>query len=241
MIPANPCIPSPCGPFAQCQLNGQLASCSCLSNYIGSPPNCRPECTSSSDCPSNLACINERCRDPCPGACGISAHCNVFNHNPICACDLNYIGNPFTVCHPPPKENLRKLLFIQRIKLCIEIIVYSTAAIRDDPCNPSPCGSNSQCNNGVCTCISEYHGDPYRGCTPECVLNSDCPRNRACIRHTCVDPCPGSCGQNAVCDVVNHIPMCNCPPNLTGNAFVRCHVAESMAKKTALIMKMLFN
>lgn len=106
--------------------------------------------------------------------------------------------------------------------------MLSLAPQRDDPCNPSPCGSNALCNNGICSCISEYNGDPYRGCAPECVLNSDCPRNRACIRHKCADPCPGSCGQGAICDVINHIPMCSCPPNLQGNAFVQCRTINSM-------------
>lgn len=106
LIPVNPCIPSPCGPYAQCIPNGQHASCSCLPNYIGSAPNCRPECILSSDCSNTLACISERCRDPCLGACGISAECHVFNHNPICTCANNFVGNPFTVCRPPPPAPL---------------------------------------------------------------------------------------------------------------------------------------
>jgi hypothetical protein len=91
-----------------------------------------------------------------------------------------------------------------------------------DPCNPSPCGSNAQCNNGVCSCLPEYQGDPYRGCRPECVLNTDCPRDRACVRNKCIDPCPGTCGQNAECNIYNHIPICTCIQGYTGNAFVLC-------------------
>lgn len=106
---------------------------------------------------------------------------------------------------------------------------------QDDPCYPSPCGSNTQCNNGICSCIAEYNGDPYQGCKPECVLNSDCPRNRACLQHKCVDPCPGSCGQGAICDVFNHIPMCSCPPNLEGNAFLHCRPIESMSLQIKLL------
>lgn len=94
--------------------------------------------------------------------------------------------------------------------------------VNDDPCYPSPCGPNSQCHNGQCTCIVEYQGDPYVGCRPECVLNADCPRNRACVRHKCVDPCPGTCAPNAICDVLNHIAMCHCPAGMAGNAFIQC-------------------
>lgn len=94
--------------------------------------------------------------------------------------------------------------------------------VYSDPCNPSPCGPNAQCYNGVCTCLNEYQGDPYIGCRPECILNTDCPRNKACIKKKCVDPCPGTCGQNAICDVYNHIPMCRCPERMQGNAFILC-------------------
>lgn len=94
-----------------------------------------------------------------------------------------------------------------------------------DKCNPSPCGRNALCNDGVCTCLPEYHGDPYHydGCRPECILNSDCPRDKTCIRNKCKDPCPGTCGQNAECAVINHIPTCSCIQGYTGNAFVLCN------------------
>ena len=95
--------------------------------------------------------------------------------------------------------------------------------VSEDPCNPSPCGPNAQCNNGVCTCLAEYQGDPYLDCRPECVLNTDCPLTQTCLRNKCVDPCIGTCGQNAVCNVYNHVPMCSCPAGMTGNAFVFCN------------------
>lgn len=93
-----------------------------------------------------------------------------------------------------------------------------------DPCNPSPCGSNALCSNGICTCLNEYYGDPYSGCRPECILNTDCPINKACIYNKCKDPCHGTCGINAICNVYNHIPMCTCPQNMNGNAFIQCQI-----------------
>jgi len=93
-----------------------------------------------------------------------------------------------------------------------------------DPCSKSPCGPNAQCNNGICICLSEYFGDPYVGCRPECVLSTDCSTDKACIRNRCVDPCPGTCGQNSLCNVINHTPMCSCPPGTDGNAFISCDV-----------------
>ena len=37
-----------------------------------------------------------------------------------------------------------------------------------------------------------------------------------------MDPCPGSCGIEADCKVINHNPICTCPPGLTGDPFVKC-------------------
>lgn len=93
------CYPSPCGPNSQCQMHGDVPSCSCLPNYIGQPPNCRPECVISSECSSQLACINQRCKDPCPGSCGTNANCHVLNHLPICTCAEGHTGDPFTQCN----------------------------------------------------------------------------------------------------------------------------------------------
>ena len=99
----NPCVPSPCGPNSQCQVINQASSCACLENYVGSPPNCRAECTVNSDCPSTKACINQKCRDPCPGSCGLQTECQVYQHAAICSCREGYTGNPFQSCHV--KEN----------------------------------------------------------------------------------------------------------------------------------------
>jgi hypothetical protein len=96
--PTNPCQPDPCGRYAQCKNVRGVAACSCLVGYVGVPPNCRPECLIHSECPSNLACINEKCRDPCPGACGAYAECSVIKHNAVCRCQQGYEGDPFSSC-----------------------------------------------------------------------------------------------------------------------------------------------
>lgn len=107
--------------------------------------------------------------------------------------------------------------------------------IHDDPCIPSPCGSNAICKLGICSCLPEFQGNPLIGCRPECVLNSECSRNKACINSKCVDPCPGVCGRNAICDVPNHIPMCSCSPGMEGNAFVQCNPVQSKYRKIRII------
>lgn len=118
-----------------------------------------------------------------------------------------FTGDPFTLCSvslPPPVKE-----FI-------------------NPCYPSPCGANAVCKElngaGSCMCIPEYFGNPYEGCKPECVLNTDCQSNKACIRNKCTDPCPGVCGSSAICQVINHVPVCTCFDGYTGNPFQFCHI-----------------
>lgn len=113
----------------------------------------------------------------------------------------------------------RFLLLTKRILFLINLIEI----VKDDPCYPSPCGPNARCNNGICTCLPEYQGNPYVSCRPECVLNDDCPINRACSNNKCIDPCPGTCGASALCNVYNHIPTCTCPEGTKGNAFITCN------------------
>lgn len=96
----NPCQASPCGPNSQCRELHNQAICSCLPEYKGNPPNCRPECTVSSECSLEKACVNQKCVDPCPGTCGLRAQCTVINHSPICSCPLDNTGDPFTICNP---------------------------------------------------------------------------------------------------------------------------------------------
>lgn len=222
--PINPCIPSPCGSNSQCrEINGQ-GVCSCLPNYIGSPPYCKPECIQSSDCPTNLACKNMKCQDPCPGLCGANAVCSVVYHQGICQCTPQYTGDPFSQCSPIPCKNiLTKIL-----KTNWQIHVFSVYIQPEipTPCVPSPCGANAVCKErngaGSCSCLPEYYGDPYNYCKPECIANTDCDRSRACFNQKCVDPCPGVCGNNAECHVVNHSPSCTCFPGYTGNPLSGC-------------------
>ena len=205
-VESDPCDPNPCGPNSNPpRVIGDRCQCSCLSEMIGSPPNCRPECIINQDCPTDMACTNRKCRDPCPGLCGINAQCNVRNHVPICICNRGFVGDPFVQCRR------------QTSPRPVEII---------QPCNPSPCGINAQCSEqrgaASCRCILDYTGNPYVECKPECTTNSECPNDKACVNNKCKDPCPGVCGIHASCRVNNHLPQCTCDPGYTGNPFVSC-------------------
>lgn len=169
--------------------------------------------------------MREKCRDPCPGSCGLGSQCNVINHLPICTCPVGYTGDPFVSCYIKPSPRKFKITF-QSSNIHVNKYIFEYLAPKpqySDPCNPSPCGPSATCNNGICSCIPGYQGDPYRGCRPECVLNEDCAKDKACVKNKCVNPCIGTCGNNAICEVYNHIPMCHCPPGMTGNAFITCH------------------
>lgn len=176
-----------------------------MAEFEGVPPNCRPECTSNSECPNHLACINNKCGDPCIGACGLMAQCRVVSHTPNCVCPPGYNGDPFSFC------------VIEKPNIPLE-----------RPCTPSPCGSNAICKErngaGSCVCSQSYFGNPYEGCRPECSVNTDCPSDKVCQQNKCNDPCPGTCGNNAQCQTVNHAPICTCLPGYTGNPFQLCTV-----------------
>lgn len=110
----RPCEPSPCGPNSRCQTINSQAVCSCVPGFLGQPPTCRPECSINSDCPLNQACINQKCADPCTGSCGVSARCQVVNHNPICSCPSVFTGDPFTRCFPIRKHRQDKKSFFRK-------------------------------------------------------------------------------------------------------------------------------
>lgn len=206
--PPSPCYPSPCGPNAECRERNGAGACSCATGFFGDAYDkergCHRECERSNDCAPQLACVNFKCIDPCPGTCGLLAQCSVTNHIPTCTCLEGFTGDPFSQC----TEIRRK-----------------PEPMPQDPCLRSPCGPNSQCRNvnsqPVCSCLPNYIGSPPN-CRPECVVSSECTEDRACINNRCADPCPNTCGIGAQCTTKYHNPICACPPGFTGDPFTRC-------------------
>lgn len=98
--------------------------------------------------------------------------------------------------------------------------------IPTDPCIPSPCNPNGICRvvNDIATCIY-----------PECVINQDCSRDKACYSQKCRDPCRDACGLNALCQVINHKAICSCPPNFIGSPEVQCRLQEEERPKVECI------
>lgn len=100
----KPCTPSKCGPNSICREINSREACSCMPGMIGTPPNCRPECTHNNECHLNMACINYRCKNPCINACGSQADCKVINHQAACYCKNHFTGDPFIECRPIPSR-----------------------------------------------------------------------------------------------------------------------------------------
>ena len=223
----EPCNPSPCGINAVCNELGDRASCTCIRDYTGNPyVECKPECVVNAECPRHLACVNQHCVDPCPGVCGYHATCHVNNHIANCRCDPGYTGDAFIGCSRITTRKTLGIIQKDGILICVCLIAAPAPTEVIDPCNPSPCGQNAICTAraraGACQCIPEYFGDPYVACRPECTINADCPAVLACQNLHCVDPCPGVCGTNAQCRVVNHAPTCTCNPGYRGDPFTAC-------------------
>lgn len=131
-----------------------------MPNYIGQPPNCRPECQSSADCADHMACVNQRCKSPCSSEmCGENAVCRGRMHTAVCECPSNYIGDAFVKCvmaecitnnDCPSNET------------CMEYRCLN-------PCMDA-CGTHTECtvvdHTPVCTCKAGYAGDPLNACYP---------------------------------------------------------------------------
>ena len=59
----------------------------------------KPECTTDPECPDHLACIREKCQDPCfTTTCGTNAECKVQRHRAVCTCRPGYEGDPYRIC-----------------------------------------------------------------------------------------------------------------------------------------------
>lgn len=129
----------------------------------------RPECTTNQDCPFHLACISERCQDPCD--CAPGAQCRVDNHIATCKCLPGHFGDPYSGC---------RLVDSKPTPQCtVDADCPSKLACIDNVCkNPCiesrPCGPHAICSvvdslplrTLVCTCEPGFVGNADIGCKP---------------------------------------------------------------------------
>ncbi|ETN62757.1 dumpy [Anopheles darlingi] len=116
------------------------------------------------------------------------------------------------------------LSYVVSIMLLLVVALQSA----DGQCPDNPCGKDAMCRLNtaaipVCSCPFGYLGDPFKECIrPECISDGDCTEFQGCRKGKCVDPCIVSCGTNAECRTVHHVPICSCPAGYTGSPFERC-------------------
>lgn len=159
----------------------------------------------------------------------------------MCVCPVGFTGDPFTQCIIQQCKIFKADLI--KIEVITSSFTVDVQPMSIHPCSPSPCGPNALCeernNAGACSCSPEYIGNPYEGCRPECVLNSDCPQNLGCVNSKCRDPCPGTCGQNANCQVINHLPTCVCFDQYSGDPFRYCGLIQRKSSEDIFLGPMM--
>lgn len=231
----NPCVyDNPCSPRAECRVHNHLSVCRCPSGFFGNPyVDCKleiqPECKVDTDCPSLLACLNNKCQDPCRvlEPCQRPSNCKVVPSSPvrtmICVCPTGYISSGSGTCKPTPTA------------VDIGECSADTDCPTDKSCinnlcrNPCNCGVNAECriNNHkpVCSCLEGFDGNPEIQCESiGCRSNDECSGHQACINRKCIAVCSmdNACGSKAECYGVNHRAICDCPRGFTGNADISC-------------------
>lgn len=229
----DPCVYDPCSPNSECVIIDHNAMCRCPPGTTGDPnvqctPAIQPVCVTDGDCPSQHACIDELCVNPCKELepCHETAECKVVDTLPVrtmlCICPDGKVTEEDGECEllPPIKPGCAEDPECPSEKACF------TGVCRD----PCQCGANADCeiveHHPVCTCKRGYEGDPEIRCIEiGCYGNDDCPTTHACRNGQCAPVCgPNNepCGSAAVCQGVKHEAVCYCPPGSQGNPRTQC-------------------
>lgn len=126
------CSPSlaSCGKNAICHGIHHKAICECPPGFGGNPSvSCvLLGCRSNSDCPTNKACINNRCENPCAiHPCTDNMECNVYNHVVECACPPGYIGDVRTGCTKGKSSFLHYRLVMNYLKTIFLLLLKNVS------------------------------------------------------------------------------------------------------------------
>ena len=186
-----------CATGAVCVAKNHIGQCQCPPGLFAGDANgkgCQSVgCLTDEDCSYDKACnrMDHQCFDVCYDACGENAVCIAENHRYNCQCAPGY------------KPNGSAEIGCNRMSVC----------------DSNPCHATANCvPNGathLCTCPRSKIGDPYttgchrKGMCPQ-GTDDDCPADSVCKNGYCKSPCENYCGPNAICNVVNRKPQCNC-------------------------------
>lgn len=127
-----------------------------------------PECTKDSECPSKLACINQKCENPCrqPGICSADQECQVLDTYPVrtvmCVCPADSVATNDGHCKPIISAECKSDEDCHDIERCVR-------GSCTEACRIDPCGLNALCNarnhHSTCSCPAHYTGNPHIECT----------------------------------------------------------------------------
>lgn len=146
-----------------------------------------------------------------------------------CRCKDGYFGNPFTSCQRVEIgacKDPASCPCSQDLPCPLDYSCTNGKCI--DKCSDVKCGPRSVCQDGACTCLPGYSGnpnDPRRGCQQHghCSNDLDCEPQQICFQigrgtRKCVDGCGKlQCGPNALCVTQNHMSSCICVDGFSGN------------------------
>ena len=187
------------------------------------PPPISVGCTSNTHCPYDNSCINTLCMDIChQELCGDNAQCSTKENRPTCVCPPGTTGNPTVKCTALNTETLDIL----------PPIVDHIPMDSGKPIEPNYIPASST-QSPTFIPARPYPADPEipRPIPPPivppviiaCKNNDDCSVDNSCINKLCIDVCSlGMCKEDVSCSVLNHRPICSCPPGTTGNAQYEC-------------------
>lgn len=166
-----------CAENARCEGRNHQPVCSCLPGLLGNPyVQCsrqldEAQCTSDSNCPSYLTCVNRRCENPCARSdvCDLQQTCTVLDTLPIravvCKCPPDTITDARGHCKPIRYDEVG----CRSDEECTDSdkCVHGTCVIA---CSIDRCGINAQCESklhrGLCSCPPGYTGNPHIECSP---------------------------------------------------------------------------
>lgn len=166
-----------------------------------------PEFPEELDCAENEENNGGVCVDKCISRdpCGENALCKQLEGKLYCQCQRGFTGNPLVSCFKLDEKN---------------------------PCEPSPCGPNSECVaedkeiGPHCKCKPKFYDFPPE-CRPGCDTHDDCGSDEFCNRrkNICVKICdPLSCGENSKCrpDKRKLKAYCSCLDGFTPERGLGC-------------------
>lgn len=173
------CQEDTCAETAICEAQAHQPICRCPPGSEGNPyqecvsgktPLPRPECKMDIDCPSQYACIEQRCLNPCleNNVCTADQECRVLDTLPLrtimCQCPPDTIADLSGRC--------KAIVVVEP-----QCRVDSDCTDREkcisgncvEACRIDMCGINALCNSqhhqAICSCSPGYTGNPHIECS----------------------------------------------------------------------------